>query len=80
MEIWDFARENGFAILSKDADFHHLSFRYGAPAKTVWAKLGNCSTAQIQTCLEKSLQTLRAFLNDPDSALIVITIDAVESR
>jgi predicted nuclease of predicted toxin-antitoxin system len=30
VEIWNYAREHGFAILSKDADFHHLSFLNGA--------------------------------------------------
>ena len=24
--VWDHAAENGFAIVSKDEDFHHLSF------------------------------------------------------
>ena len=29
--VWEYARVNGFAIVSKDEDFHQLSFLYGAP-------------------------------------------------
>src|SRR5712692_6503846 len=32
--VWEYARANGFAIVSKDEDFHQLSFLYGAPPKT----------------------------------------------
>lgn len=80
LAIWNFARDNGFAILSKDADFHHLSFRFGAPPKTVWLKLGNCSTREIGLCLNRNMPSLLAFLDDPDSALMVIGAETVESR
>lgn len=28
--VWDFAKADGFAIVSKDADFRQLSFLYGS--------------------------------------------------
>jgi predicted nuclease of predicted toxin-antitoxin system len=34
-QVWEYARSNGFAIISKDADFHQMSFLYGAPPKTI---------------------------------------------
>ncbi len=37
--VWDFAGANSFAIVSKDEDFHQLSFLYGAPPKVVWVRL-----------------------------------------
>ena len=46
--VWEYARANGFAIVSKDEDFHQLSFLYGAPPKVVWVRLGNCTTADIE--------------------------------
>ena len=45
--VWEYARANGFAIVSKDEDFHQLSFLYGAPPKVVWVRLGNCTTTDI---------------------------------
>ncbi len=79
-EIWLFARDNGFAILSKDADFHHLSFRYGAPPKTIWLQLGNTSTNELRDCLLRNLNLVTDFLGDDSSALLVITADSVETR
>jgi predicted nuclease of predicted toxin-antitoxin system len=35
-EIWQFARTNGFAILSADADFYELATTLGSPPKVVW--------------------------------------------
>ena len=29
--IWSYARDNGFVIVSKDSDFHQLSFLFGHP-------------------------------------------------
>jgi predicted nuclease of predicted toxin-antitoxin system len=34
--IWDYARQNGFAIVSKDSDFFHRSMLLGHPPKVVW--------------------------------------------
>ena len=31
--IWDFAREKGFTIVSKDDDFRQLAFVHGVPPK-----------------------------------------------
>ena len=49
--VWDFARDRGFTIVSKDADFRQMSFLRGAPPKVVWLNIGNCSTAQAETLL-----------------------------
>jgi predicted nuclease of predicted toxin-antitoxin system len=40
--IWQYAFEHGFIIVSKDEDFHHLSFLRGAPPKVIGIALGNC--------------------------------------
>ena len=77
-DIWNFARLEGYAIVSKDADFHHLSFRYGAPPKAIWLRLGNCSTKEVAACLSRNRSALKAFLDDADSALLVITANPDE--
>lgn len=56
--IWDFARDNGFAIVSKDDDFRHLSFLHGAPPKVIWLSAGNAST-----------DTILRILNDKQAAI-----------
>lgn len=73
IEIWNHARENGLTILSKDSDFHHLSFRHGAPPKAIWLNVGNCSTDRIAECVTRNALLIRRFLADGESSLLVLT-------
>lgn len=70
--IWDYARDTGFSIISKDSDFHQMSFLFGAPPKTIWLRCGNCSTSMLETIIRRNTQKIEAFLNDEESALLVI--------
>jgi predicted nuclease of predicted toxin-antitoxin system len=47
--VWAYAKEQAFAIVSKDADFRHLGFTYGPPPKIVWIDRGNFTTREIGT-------------------------------
>src|SRR3712207_6056166 len=42
--VWAFAGANGYTIVSKDTDFHHLSFTHGAPPRVIWLNVGHCPT------------------------------------
>jgi predicted nuclease of predicted toxin-antitoxin system len=42
--IWEFAKANGFAFLTKDKDFANLSIVRGTPPKVILLQKGNCST------------------------------------
>ena len=46
-DVWAYARQYGFIIVSKDGDFSGRSSLYGAPPKVIWLALGNCSTSEI---------------------------------
>ena len=70
--IWNFAKENQFVIVSKDSDFHQMSFLYGPPPKVVWLRLGNCSTAQVLESLSQNSDRLEAFLRDEQAAFLVL--------
>lgn len=49
--IWDYAKRNGYMIVSKDSDFHQRSFVLGYPPKVIWIRRGNCSTKAIELIL-----------------------------
>ena len=49
-EIWEFARTNGFCILTQDADFAERSRLYGSPPKVVWLRCGNAPTETPECC------------------------------
>ena len=70
--IWRYARESGFAVVTKDADFHRLSILNGAPPKVIWVRLGNCSTADIIQLLRARRDTIDAFLAHEEAAFLAL--------
>lgn len=54
LDLWDYAKENDYVIVTKDADFHELSIVNSAPPKVIWLKIGNVSKVEVaRTLLEK---------------------------
>jgi predicted nuclease of predicted toxin-antitoxin system len=39
LEVWTFARANGYTIVTKDNDFNDLSTLLGAPPKIIWLRI-----------------------------------------
>jgi predicted nuclease of predicted toxin-antitoxin system len=70
--VWAYAAEHGLIIISKDADFHPLSFLKGAPPKAVWIRRGNCSTRDIEAILRARRGDLAAFEAAADAAFLII--------
>jgi len=68
--VWSYARDNGFAIVSKDSDFHQRSFVLGAPPKVIWIRLGNCTTEDIVNLLTHHQNDLEAFKKNSDGAFL----------
>jgi len=54
LEIWVYARDQGFVIVTKDADFEKLSLLNGAPPKVIWLRLGNATNQEVQRVLLES--------------------------
>jgi predicted nuclease of predicted toxin-antitoxin system len=49
--IFEFARQHGFTILTKDEDFAALATLADKPAAVVWLRLGNATNARLQSWL-----------------------------
>jgi predicted nuclease of predicted toxin-antitoxin system len=62
--VWNYARDHGLLIVSKDADMHQRCFVFGAPPKVVWVRLGNCSTTEVANLLRRYIKTLEVFEAD----------------
>lgn len=75
--VWDFARENGYAIVSKDNDFRQRAFLHGSPPKVVWLSVGNAGTNVIATLIRAGSQRLRAFDLDPGESLLILEAPAL---
>ena len=70
--VWEHAAKHGFIIVSKDDDFHGLSFVRGAPPKVIGLGLGNCSTNQIESLLRWRVDLIRTFEADAQAALLTL--------
>ena len=71
-EIWKFAREHGFAIVTKDDDFSGLQDMHGYPPKLIVLRLGNCNNQQVLETLLASADVLVQLLEQRDTGLIEI--------
>ena len=70
--VWGYAREHGFTVVSKDADFHALSQLRGHPPKVVWVRRGNCSTADVAALLRAHHLRILEFGTEPDTAFLAL--------
>lgn len=71
-EVWEYAKEHHYTLVSKDSDFHELSLLYGSPPKVVWIRRGNCSTKQIELILRNKQEDIRSLLDNREATYLVI--------
>ena len=72
-EIWDYARANGFTLVSKDSDFQQRSLLYGHPPKLIWLRLGNCTRPQLRQLILARERDIHALEADPFEAVLVLS-------
>ena len=70
--VWDYARANGFIIVSKDSDFHERSVYLGAPPKVVWIRRGNCSTETIEQLMRVHAGDVANLSTDDAARLLIL--------
>ncbi len=71
IEVWQYALENGFAIVSKDSDFSQRSFLLGSPPKVIWLRIGNCTTTRVDFVLRNASDRVLAFDRGEESCLVL---------
>jgi len=72
-EVWRYAAEHGFTIVSKDSDFHQRSLLFGSPPKVVWLRLGNCSVAESAVALRERYIAVRHFVEESTADFLVVS-------
>jgi predicted nuclease of predicted toxin-antitoxin system len=70
--LWEFAKQNEFIIVTRDADFNELSILRGYPPKVIWVRRGNCSTNQIEEILQGNLEDIQAFSENSDLGVLTL--------
>ena len=71
-EVWEYARREGFLIVTKDADFSDLCMLPGFPPKVIWIRRGNCKTTDVEMILRHHYDDIKAL--HEEGAIGVLTL------
>lgn len=47
-EIWEYAKQNDYIIITKDTDFFERIILFGTPPKIIWVRIGNMRRRQLE--------------------------------
>jgi predicted nuclease of predicted toxin-antitoxin system len=70
--VWEWAKQNGFTITSKDTDFYQRAIVFGHPPKFIWLRVGNCQTGLITNLLRSRCEVIRQFIQSEAESLLVL--------
>ena len=66
--IWEFAKANGFTLVSQDSDFVDLAALFGSPPKVIWLRCGNQTNAIVEKIFRDHAEAIIAFEADAVAA------------
>lgn len=72
IDIWNWAFEKGFIIITNDEDFLHLLLQKGFPPKVVLLKKGNLSTRETAETIKSNIQRISWLANQEEYGLLEI--------
>lgn len=73
-EIWDHARTQGFAVVSKDTDFRERSYVEGFPPKIIWLDVGDAGAVAIATLLRSEFERIERFGAVEETSVLILSI------
>lgn len=72
IDLWQYARDHGFIVVSKDADFSEISMVHGFPPKLLWLRLGNCRTEDIEELIRANHQFIVQLVDDDERGILTL--------
>jgi len=73
-QIWEYARQDDFVIVSKDSDFRHLAFLLGPPPQAIWLNVGNVNSSTILGLLRDSREPLSRFTTSTEESFLMLSV------
>ncbi|HEX4113275.1 MAG TPA: DUF5615 family PIN-like protein [Stellaceae bacterium] len=70
-EIWNFALDNGMAIITKDEDFAGRRSGHGGQPIVIWLRRGNCSRAELLRWFAPLMPTIVASIESGEGLIEV---------
>ena len=74
-QIWNFAKDNGYTIVTFDSDFYDFSLIWGTPPKIIWMRTGNLTTDSIEQILRRHRENIEHFISDKELSCLEIIED-----
>lgn len=74
VDVWNAAKDQGFVIVTRDADFEELPLVWGQPPKVIWLKISNQTRAATLKVLLENYLKINAALFDMDQACVEVSI------
>ena len=71
-KIWQYAKDNGYIVITRDNDFNDLIAIRGFPPKIVWLRTGNCSRKFTADLLIRSKETIEELWKANEYGLLEI--------
>ncbi|WP_224995127.1 DUF5615 family PIN-like protein [Cesiribacter sp. SM1] len=72
LEIFEYAKSNGYAVVTFDSDFVDLNVLRGFPPKIIWLRTGNLTTKSIAELISKNVVAIRNFLQSEEALILEI--------
>jgi predicted nuclease of predicted toxin-antitoxin system len=66
IEIWDFAKNNDYTIITFDADFFDISSIKGHPPKIIWLRFGNTTTNYLAGIINSKKDIITDFISEQE--------------
>ncbi len=67
LDLYRYAGEHDYVMVSKDDDFHDLALANARPPKVVILRVGNVTTSEVESILRESAPVLDRFYHTPDT-------------
>jgi predicted nuclease of predicted toxin-antitoxin system len=71
-KIWQFAKQNGFTVVTFDADFFDIAMLRRFPPKIVWLRTGNLTTSEIAECILLNFSNIASFIDSSEQYCLEI--------
>ena len=71
-KIWQYAKDHGYAIITRDNDFNDLIAIKGFPPKIIWMRVGNCSRKFTSDLLIRYKQEIEELWKSEEYGLLEI--------
>lgn len=76
IDIFQYAKKNGYSIVTFDADFIDLNALHGVPPKVIYLNTGNLTTQSVSELLFQNLLIIQHYLSAENDDILEIIKDA----